>query len=461
MSATWQLVFPLVHATIALTLGSFAFVGSRRAWRRHFNPVDLAMSVAAGVWLLHLGATTLLNFAQGSFPFIHLPAAYVAHVGYQALMVAIEFFLLTSARLTHPRIYYLLGLQSVVGAAALHWQHLGAADPALAYQVWIGANLLAATLLTAAVAYRVYLIPKYQGWLALAGCIIGLGLWFDMAWLADNIQRTAPLSDDFYFAFLLVIWHLVTQRGPGLDLRSRAKDEFPRSTGFEPITGFGAFQENTASAVASERWRIAQDLHDGVGSQIVNILSSLDLSSPQQQAVALALEQCLVDLKMTVDAIDSADDNVPEALGRLRYRVQHSLDKLGISMNWNVQLSDELEAVSGKQAQQVLRIAQECLSNVMRHAHASAVEVVCRVEPDAQQLVLEVRDNGQGIARSKSGQPYGKGLEGMRRRAQQVGGELQISSKAGAGTRVRLTLPLARSQPLAPPSSNWDQVAAL
>jgi len=240
---------------------------------------------------------------------------------------------------------------------------------------------------------------------------------------------------------LMVIWHLVTQRVESPETRSASMHDFQRSTGFEPLTGFGPAHD--AAVVALERRRIAQDLHDGVGSQIVNILSSLDSHAPQQQAVALALEQCLVDLKMTVDAIDSADDNVLEALGRLRYRIQHSLDKLGIRMVWKVDICDELEAVRGVPAQQVLRIAQESLSNVMRHAHASAVEVVCRFVPETRQMVLEVRDNGAGITRGKEGRPSGKGLEGMRRRAQGIGGELVISSKTGSGTRVRLVLPLA------------------
>ncbi|ABE44458.1 sensor histidine kinase [Polaromonas sp. JS666] len=441
----------LAAAAVGIPLASLALRGSRKTWRHHHNPVDLAMSVAACVWLVHLLATTSFDFVASNFPSVEVPSIYVARLGYQALMVSVGFFLLTSAGVTSARVYLLLVVQGAAGVVALHWPYWTGGEPTPAYEAWLAINLLSAILLSAAVAWRVYLSRSYPAWLALAGCVIGLGLCIDQITLADNARRFATMSDDLYAAFLMVIWHLVTQRVRPPELRSALMHDFQHSTDLEPLTGFGPAHD--AAVVALERRRIAQDLHDGVGSQIVNILSSLDSHAPQQQAVALALEQCLVDLKMTVDAIDSANDNVLVALGRLRYRVQHSLDTLGIRMIWKVEICDELEAVRGEPAQQALRIAQESLSNVMRHAHASVVEVVCRFVPETQQMVLEVRDNGEGIARSKEGRPSGKGLEGMRRRAQSIGAELVISSKAGTGTRVRLVLPLAGNQALPQPST--------
>ena len=452
-----QQVLVLAGTAVGLTLGLLVLRSARTAWRRQLNPVDLAMSVAASVWLLYLLAMTSLNFAASNFSLVPISSAhldYATHVGYQALIVSVGFFLLTCAGVANLWVYLLLVGQAGAGAMALHWHSGEGGAQVPAYQAWIAVNLLAATLLTGVVALRVYQTRSYSSWLALAGCVIGLGLGVDEALLVDHVRRFAMLSYYFYAAFLLLIWHLITQRGGGLETLATLTHDFLGNTGFKPLTGLGHDQDVAASAVALERRRIAQELHDGVASQIVNILSSLDSKapSPQQQALALALEQCLVDLKMTVDAIDSADDNVLESLGRLRYRMQHSLDKLGIRMVWEVQICDELEAVRGVQAQQVLRIAQESLANVMRHAQASVVEVVCRCVPETGHMVLEVRDNGQGIARSKSWRPSGKGLEGMRRRAQAVGGELVISGNTGAGTCVRLSLPLAASIALPQPT---------
>lgn len=421
----------LAGAAVGLLLPCWALWNAWGAWWRNRNPVDMALGVAGLIWAGYLLADIAV-ISTGSTP----KEGFVSYLVLQLLIISVSFFLLSVAGLAGTGIYLVLGAQAVAGSAALYWDDWGGGAQDHTHQAWIALNLLAAILLTLAVALRVQRTRSYPCWLALAGSIIGLGVSVD----ASDI---ATLSHHAYAAFLLVIWHLVTHRVGRPDLPPVQTSDLSRISEFDSITGFGHDQDVAASAVATERRRIAQDLHDGVGAQIVNILSSLDSHAPQQQAVALALEQCLVDLKMTVDAIDSANDNVLEALGQLRYRVQHSLDKMGIRMIWRVEICDELEAVRGVQAQQVLRIAQECLSNVMRHARATAVEVVCRFVPEPGRLVLEVYDNGQGIDRSQRYRSTGKGLEGMRRRAQSVGGELLISSKNAAGTRVRFTLLLA------------------
>ena len=73
---------------------------------------------------------------------------------------------------------------------------------------------------------------------------------------------------------------------------------------------------------AGKRQRIARDLHDGVGFQIVHILSTPDIQAPQQRPLALALKQCLFNLKITIDAIGHCSDSVTDVLGHSRYRVQ-------------------------------------------------------------------------------------------------------------------------------------------
>ena len=203
-----------------------------------------------------------------------------------------------------------------------------------------------------------------------------------------------------------------------------------------------AADDGAGRAVTNDRRRIARELHDGVGSQLTTLLSSLDCKNPHQRAVALALEQCLIDLKMTVDAIDSDSDSdsLPDSLGRLRYRVQHCLDRLGVSMEWHVAVCPALEAFCGDGARHALRITQESLANVIRHAHATKVRVSCKFVPSVNRVVLEVFDNGKGMALEHVPPSGGRGLQGMRQRALDAGGSLQISSQLGSGTLVQLTL---------------------
>ena len=439
MQLTTQQLFVLAGAAFGLVLGPVAIWSAWGAWLRHRHPVDIALGLSALAWMAQLGISTATTFLG-----ISAPAAYASEISLQLLLIGVSWFLVTIAGLKGRAVYLVLGLQAFAGSAALYWSYWGTNGQTQAHGWWISVNMAGALFWLAWIAKRVQARPDHRGWLALAGGIFGIGIALDNIWLANDPGRIESLLRHLYAAFLLVIWHLVTDHAAG------ERAIFADSSEFQLHTGFGKSHfDIAATAVAGERRRIAQDLHDGVASQLVTILSSLDNRAPQQQAVALALENCLLDLKMTVDAMDCGNDSVIEALGRLRYRVQHSLDKLGITMAWKVDMGVELEAVRGDRAQQVLRIAQECLANVMRHAQASAVEVVCKFVPEREHMVLEVRDNGNGIQRHPDGRPPGKGLTSMRRRAHEAGGELVISSRVGAGTRVRLTLPITSAQLLA------------
>lgn len=423
----------VVSATAGSVLAMFGILSSWRSWQRIASPCDLAIHVTAWIWLVHLlTTTTLLLSDQAAL------TAYATQLGFQSLTIAVSYFLLCASGLQRSKLVLLLALQGLAGMAALHWNQLVGPNTGAAYTAWLGINLLSAVMLTLGVGLHAYRERTVAGWLALAGGMLALGVSIDDVFLVAEPTRLVMLSHHFYAAFLLLMWALLARiqplEGPGF---SDTSDFTPTS---EFHNGFGV----AASAVADERRRIAQDLHDGVGSQIVSMLATLDATAPQHKAMALALETCLLDLKMTVDAIDSGNDSVVDALGQLRFRVQHSLDKLQIRMAWKVEASSELETLRGERARQILRIAQEGLTNVMRHAQASAVEVICRFEPEHHRVMLEIRDNGRGLPKC-CGESAGKGLTSMRRRAQTIGGRLLISSQARTGTRVRLTVPLDAS----------------
>ena len=91
-------------------------------------------------------------------------------------------------------------------------------------------------------------------------------------------------------------------------------------------------------------------------------------------------------------------------------------------------------------ARHALRITQESPANVIRHAHATKVRVSCKFVPSVNRVVLEVFDNGKGMALEHVPPSGGRGLQGMRQRALDAGGSLQISSQLGSGTLVQLTL---------------------
>ena len=208
---------------------------------------------------------------------------------------------------------------------------------------------------------------------------------------------------------------------PHVSYASRLSSAQAHSVG--SLSGFGPGSEShsahtfAVSAIEGERKRIAQDIHDGVGSQLVGLIASLDANSLVHKRLRLGLECCLLDLKMAVDNMDSGDSNIFDALGSLRYRFAPSLQRAGVRMVWRVETAGPLLALPQTSVAQVMRIVQECLANVLMHSEAKKVRVVCRYELDPPHMLLEVQDDGVGMAQGQDGAVTGKGLSGMRERA--------------------------------------------
>ena len=109
-------------------------------------------------------------------------------------------------------------------------------------------------------------------------------------------------------------------------------------------------------------------------------------------------------------------------------------------MQVDLRVSDASESISDDTAAQVLRIAQETLNNVERHAGARRVDV--RLAPGNGCLTLTIEDDGRGFDAASIDAEERFGLTGMRERAELIGAEFAVESRMGAGTSVRLVLPL-------------------
>src|SRR5262249_39333087 len=88
----------------------------------------------------------------------------------------------------------------------------------------------------------------------------------------------------------------------------------------------------------------------------------------------------------------------------------------------------------------LFRIVQESLTNIVRHANATHVDIILELEKD--RLRLEIRDNGVGFDQAQMKDPYSLGLLGMRERALLLDGQFEIWGSPGKGTRVSVAMPL-------------------
>lgn len=124
----------------------------------------------------------------------------------------------------------------------------------------------------------------------------------------------------------------------------------------------------------------------------------------------------------------------------LAWQAQDFIDTSDMKCHCALSIAPGLQAPDGPLATAVVRIFQELLSNVARHAQASEVHI--RISAHASDITLLVKDNGKGAPPSAFDSSDAYGVMGMRERVGHFGGWLHIDSQMGLGTQVILTMPM-------------------
>jgi signal transduction histidine kinase len=190
-------------------------------------------------------------------------------------------------------------------------------------------------------------------------------------------------------------------------------------------------------ALADERCRIMTDMHDGIGGQLISALSLVEHGDATPQQIAVALRECIDDLRLTVDSMEPTDHDLLPALGNLRYRLDARLRAVGLTLDWHAEDLPKLARLTPQHVLHVLRILQEAFTNIIKHAQANTISVDAGVDPSGSSVLIRVRDNGRGF----DGEGQGRGLANMHQRARAIGGQLQIVPSP-QGTILSLSLPL-------------------
>ncbi len=200
-------------------------------------------------------------------------------------------------------------------------------------------------------------------------------------------------------------------------------------------------------AALAERARLSRELHDGLAQQLwlaklkAGRLAALTGLGPEGTALteelAGAIDAGLSEAQQAVAALRVGGEPSGTLEDLLSRSVDEFADRFGLRAEFECE--SELPLLSPRAKAEVLRVAQEALSNVRRHADATVVRVRTFVE--AGRLVVAVRDNGCGFDPDAVGEGA-FGLASMRERAALIGGELSIESAPHDGTWVRLVAPL-------------------
>jgi signal transduction histidine kinase len=188
-------------------------------------------------------------------------------------------------------------------------------------------------------------------------------------------------------------------------------------------------------AIIAERGRILQDMHDGMGSQLVTALRLVKREDGDRAIAARNIEEALQDLRLIIDSLDDVNQGLMPKLADLRYRLEPRLTELGIRLMWEVQPLPEFATLSPQAALHAMRIVQEALNNAVKHAAPTVITVSTSRRNGT--VLISVADDGRGFEPETSG-GSGRGLSGMRKRADQLGATLQVERPEGGGTAVSL-----------------------
>jgi signal transduction histidine kinase len=193
-------------------------------------------------------------------------------------------------------------------------------------------------------------------------------------------------------------------------------------------------------ALLLERQRIMADMHDGLGSSLLSALVAVEQGSMSQDKVVEVLRECVDDLRLVIDSLEPVGHDLVSLLATMRYRLGKRLQTGGLKLDWDVQDLPPLPWLEPPDALHVLRLMQEALNNVLKHACARRVRMVTRHH--GSYVEIRVEDDGAGFDLQTI--QHGRGLKSQIKRAQRLGGKLRIDSSPGQGTRLSLRLPVER-----------------
>ena len=208
-------------------------------------------------------------------------------------------------------------------------------------------------------------------------------------------------------------------------------------------------QIETQNQLQEQRMLISRDLHDNIGAQLTFIISAIEnlkyfdpikeTLTHRYESIANFTKQTITELRDTIWAMNSGQIT----MGQLSVRISDYLERagistLGITFDFEVDksLDPDYSLVSSKGIQ-IYRIVQEAIQNALKYAYPS--QILVSVTQIADEFQLVVKDDGTGFDEPKINP--GNGLYNMRKRAEELGGKLEISSEISKGTSVTLTIP--------------------
>jgi signal transduction histidine kinase len=262
---------------------------------------------------------------------------------------------------------------------------------------------------------------------------IWVDAWKDIKWI--NLRSTPHALGDGAVRWDGIMTNITDSKLEQMEVRhSRAR--------------LAELSAHTDRVKEQERTRIAREIHDELGGNLTAIKMAVAM-------LAARLEHSAAEpaLREKTDYVDLLVDRTIEAIHRISLDLRPPLLDLGLvaALEWQTKEFDKQTGIHASfsanqrdigldtdQATALFRIAQEALTNVAKHAHATRVSV--KLVKQRYHVTLKISDNGTGIAHADRSKPASFGLRGMAERARALGGTLTLSHASGGGTVVAIKI---------------------
>jgi signal transduction histidine kinase len=303
-------------------------------------------------------------------------------------------------------------------------------------------------------AFFVYLITGFIHAFALKPVPLGFaGVGLTSLLINRGIVSSNPTSDDWWTYWIIVVIQTTVvgfgviggeKLGALSEQRARSLRDLEAALRDNAELQEQLVVQARDTAVVEERQRMAREIHDTIAQGLIGVITQLEAAKNNETEITQRLDhaiklarESLAEARRSVQAlvpVQLEGRSLPDALEHVteRWSLLNDVPTVVTTTGEVIPLRPEVEVA-------VLRVVQEALSNVAKHARASRVGVTLSYMGDL--VSIDVRDDGVGM--SPNGHDQGFGLTSMRQRVEALSGNLEIESAPSEGTAVSVSLPVA------------------
>ncbi len=450
------------HLTLAITVATLVLlVVSLLLWIASGRERNYLMAMATSISLI---AACHHYFVVNSF-LSHAMLQAVTHISldWMGVFVALWIVNIKGLRTTYNRAFIFWGWCCTLVNLALPWNWTA---PFVEWLHFVTIGIVVLVLLLPATqsqaSRREVYITRITGTLGCALCLVDMMV--QMRFIqVPGLPRFLPIT--FFLVFLTNNAILLQRFSRTYRIARRSQKELQTIVAQRESELDHYYAENTRlksqQARTEERERIMRDLHDGMGGHLASALAVAKVDEHQddqaQKRLTETLQTALVEMRMLINNSADEFDELGQALGSLRSTIEPLLNDAGLELHWKLDPFGKMPILTISERMHVVRVVQECITNVLKHTDATIVTVSS--EQVGKNYRVQIANNGstpvtnsasltgsaiQDRAQGANAQ-QGNGQRNMKYRAAQLHGSFNLTPTADGGALATLEFPFDQS----------------